>query len=110
MGIILKTFVLKTSHSEPSINMKLLVIFALVFIGLSSVSVSASKIDVLALKNQEPSVEATMGKGTCPKSSHPHLCEDPFFKAEWCCPKGSICNYEGSRKNRCRRGLIDATI
>merc|ERR1719309_1350262 len=85
-SIILKTFVLKTSHSEPSINMKLLVIFALVFIGLSSVSVSASKIDVSALKSQVPSDAATMGKGSC-AASHPHLCEDPRYGGAWSAKK-----------------------
>merc|ERR1719309_58294 len=101
-SIILKTFVLKTSHSEPSINMKLLVIFALVFVGLSSVSVSASKIDVSALKSQVPSDAATMGKGSCSSASHPHLCEDPHYGGAWCCQKGSICDYEGKRKHRCK--------
>merc|ERR1711936_29029 len=96
MGTILKTFVLK--HITPSISMKLLVIFALVCVSLSSVSVSAAKIDVLALQKGEPALESTLDStGQCSGQS----CHDPHYGANWCCPKHTLCHYEGRRHFKC---------
>jgi len=81
------------------------VIFALVCVGLSSVStVSAAKIDVSALDNKEPTLDATLDKvtGHCPKI-HPVLCQDPHYGFEWCCKAHMLCDYDGERHYKCKK-------
>merc|ERR1712055_139776 len=99
MGIIRKTFVPNTSHIATSIIMKLLVIFALVCVGLSSVSVSAAKIDVSAPQEGEFALETTLDdKGIC----HGQHCHDPHYGANWCCHGHHLCFYNGPRHRKCK--------